>query len=82
MKTIRSRQRGLNAGTIFIRNTVERALFFFAKYVDVKMMVGCGAPYSGCYVWNGLNRTGKGAVGPQRRRQWTGTSTSIERLMS
>jgi hypothetical protein len=31
-----SRKDGLNKGSVFVRNTVERALFFFAQYVDYR----------------------------------------------
>jgi hypothetical protein len=31
-----SRKDGLNRGSAFVRNTVERALFFFAQYVDYR----------------------------------------------
>ena len=31
-----SRKAGLNPGTVYIRNTVERAFFYFAQYVDYR----------------------------------------------
>jgi hypothetical protein len=31
-----SRKDGLNRGTVFIRNAVERAVFYFAQYVDYR----------------------------------------------
>ncbi|MHC4473196.1 MAG: hypothetical protein ACYTDY_01965 [Planctomycetota bacterium] len=31
-----SRKDGLNRGSVFVRNTVERALFYFSQYVDYR----------------------------------------------
>jgi hypothetical protein len=57
-----SRKEGLNKSTIFIRNTVERALFFFAGYVDYRFAdpaypdASPGKFQIKACLWSGCNR--------------------------